>query len=207
VSLEPRPGATFEGLDNVPVRAVEGFAQTEEQEVLPQGWSIGAARTARRLAGGLGAGPETGMRLSLIVDGHVRTTIDVTRRSRVHLDRALQVRRESIGSVTGAIDSISVHKKPYAGLWSGRGGTRVLVDLPTEGLVNEAREALGKNAVVRGRIRRNGAGQILSLKASSIEIISASAEAPPLSSIVGAAPDLANGLDPLAYLEAMCDQA
>ncbi|WP_326555146.1 hypothetical protein [Micromonospora sp. NBC_01813] len=116
--LEPGPGATYDELDALNVRAVDGFEQVEGAELLPDGWGVNAARTARRLAGRLGATPDTGMRLSLIVDGQVSKTVAVTRRASVNLDRALKVRRESIGSVSGSIDSMSVRTKPS--LVSGR---------------------------------------------------------------------------------------
>lgn len=199
--LEPRPGVSFADLDQIPARAVEGFARTEEEERLPDGWSIHAARKARTLARHFGATPEGGMRLSLLVNGKPEKTIFVTRRSAVNLDRALQVRRESIGSVTGKIDSMSVHQKPYAGLWSSRGGRRILVDLSTPELVEAARAALGLNVVVRGRIRRNDAGQILVLRAASIEAMPEVSQ--PMSDLVGADPNLTGGQDPLTYLEGL----
>lgn len=200
--LEPRPGATFADLERIEARAFTGFSLTEESELLPDGWSVNAARKARQLASGLGTMPDTGMRLALIVDGERRGVVDVTHRTAVNLRRAMQVRRESIGSVTGAIDSMSVHKKPVAGLWSIRGGRRITVDLSTD-LVARALEVLGRQVTVRGRIRRNAAGQILGVRASSIEVARDPADAPPLASFVGAIPDLTGGLDPAAYLEAI----
>jgi hypothetical protein len=126
----------------------------------------------------------------------------------VNLERALQVRRESIGSVTGSIDSMSVHGKPVAGLWSVHGGTRIIVQLPSEELVAQARASLGAGrVVVRGRFRRNAADQIIELRAASIEIEPSQADAPPLASLVGADPDITGGLEPMAYLEAVREQA
>ncbi|RLK13338.1 hypothetical protein DER29_4356 [Micromonospora sp. M71_S20] len=188
-------------MDEVPVRTVEGFLQAEDSEIVPDGWSVTAARKARALTRHLGVTEQSGMRLSLLVDGQPKKTILVTRRSSVNLTRALQIRRESIGSVTGRIDSMSVHKKPYAGLWAQRGGRRIQVDLPTEELVDAAREVLGKNVNVRGRIRRNDAGQILLLRASSIEPLPEATQ--PLADLVGAYPDLTGGLDPVTYLEGL----
>jgi|GEM_PF-2848067 len=204
--LEPGPGATYDELDALNVRAVDGFEQVEGAELLPDGWGVNAARTARRLAGRLGATPDTGMKLSLIVDGQVRKSVAVTRRASVNLDRALKVRRESIGSVSGSIDSMSVRTKPFLGLWSPRGEGRIKVDLPPQ-LVEAAKQALGHNAAVRGRIKRNAAGQILGMRATSIEILPAVADAPPLLGLVGADQDLTGGLSPLAYLEEVREQA
>ncbi|MEH0823429.1 MULTISPECIES: hypothetical protein [unclassified Micromonospora] len=199
--LEPRPGGSFDAMDEVPVRAVDGFLQAEEEEIVPDGWSVTAARKARALTRHFGVTEQSGMRLSLIVDGLPKKTILVTRRSSVHLTRALQIRRESIGSVTGRIDSMSVHKKPYAGLWAKRGGRRIQVDLPSDDLVDVARDALGKDVTVRGRIRRNDAGQILLLRASSIEPLPEATE--PLVELAGAFPDLTGGQDPVTYLEGL----
>jgi hypothetical protein len=204
--LRPGPGTTYDDLDAVNVRAVDGFAQVEDAEVLPEGRSICAARTARKLAGRLGATSDTGMRLSLIVDGKTRKTVEITRRSAVNLDRALQVRRESIGSITGSIDSMSVHKKPFLGLWSPRGGGRIRVEIPPN-LVDSAREALGRRATVRGRIRRNASGQILNVRASRIDVLPPVDEAPPLSHMTGRLPWLTTGADPLSFLEAAREQA
>ncbi|HZN17884.1 MAG TPA: hypothetical protein VFB84_06790 [Micromonosporaceae bacterium] len=201
--LEPRPGASFDDLDQVPLRAVEGFARVEDEERLPDGWSVDAARKARTLAAHFGATPETGMRLALLVNGEQRTAVHVTRRAAVNLSRALQVRRESIGSLTGRIDSMSLHAKPYAGLWRVRGGNRVIIELPNGDLVEQARHALGQRVQVHGRISRNEAGQILHLRATTIEVLPDESYAPPLTHLVGADPDITGGMEPVQYLEAL----
>jgi hypothetical protein len=111
--------------------------------------------------------------------------------------------RLSIGSVTGSLDSISLRRRPHAGLWTTRGARRVRVELPDDELVAAARVALGALVVVRGVLRRDDAGRVLSVWASHVEVLSPLDEAAPLTDMVGAIPGMTGGLDPVAYVEAV----
>lgn len=78
--LELRCGATWEELDRVAQRAVQGFAEADARESVPAGWTPEAAIPAAGLAKGLGDTVDAGMRLTLISGGKVIQEVDVTRR-------------------------------------------------------------------------------------------------------------------------------
>lgn len=197
--LELRRGATWEDLDRVAQRAVQGFAEAEAQESVPAGWTPEAAIPAAGLAKGLGATVDAGMRLTLISGGKAVQEVDVTRRAARNLHAALKVRRESIGSVTGTVGSITVHGRNRAGLWADRDDARVLVTF-TDEQTPMIREALGDRVLVRGRLRRNSNGQLIGVTMRDLEPLS-SAEAAPLGSLTGLAPDLTGGQTTREYLQ------
>ncbi len=67
------------------------------------------------------------MVLTLLIDGEARRTVEVTHQTALNATAALQARRISLGSVIGTLDSVSVHRRKRAGLWTARDGRRVEV--------------------------------------------------------------------------------
>lgn len=198
--LEPRGGANFEALERVPEMAVEGFERVEATPRVPDGWSDQALRKAQAATKNLGAGAARAMVLTLLVDGRAKRTVEITHRASVNLRTARKVRYSSLGSVIGTLDSVSVHGRNRAGLWTDRGGRRVEVAFGG-GQQEEIASMLGRRVEIWGRLSRNSDDQALSVQARRITPLRSASEARPLSELRGIAPDLTAGEQVGEYLE------
>ncbi|MET8359350.1 hypothetical protein ABZ422_18275 [Micromonospora zamorensis] len=195
----PKRGATTIILDQVADMAVQGFAVAEEQDGLPPGWDLRAASAGAELAQLLGLLSADGMKLELLEQGRIASEVTVTRHAAEHLQAALRVRRESIGSLIGRLDAISVHQRREAGLWLERTGLRVAVNFSAQD-TEQVSAALGQRVEIVGRITRDIDGNVMSIKLRSIQPLPAGHETPPLTDLVGLDPDVTEGLDPADYL-------
>jgi len=197
--LEARGPATPEVLDRVALKLVTGFADVETTSAIPDGWSPDAANRAKSVADGLRGDLAEGLHLTLVTDSEAAPgpTARVSRQASAHLKEALSVRQESIGSVSGVIGSVNVHRRNVAGLWPERGGARLEVIFEDQDL-DGIRDALGHRVLVAGRLKRNGVGQVVRLAMRSIERLPEQAE--PLHRLYRMDPTLTGDLSTLEYL-------
>jgi hypothetical protein len=159
-----------------------------------------AAKPAGLLARDLGTTASTGMRLRLLVDGRPVREVEVTRRAANHLEVAVKVRRESVGSIIGTIGSITVKGRNVAGLWPDRGGPRVQLWF-TDEQMPVLRDALSSRVQVSGLIRRNMAGQAIGVTVRRLECLPSYGEGKPVTGIVGLAPSLTGDRSTLDFLD------
>lgn len=199
-SLEPRGGASFSDLDKVPELFVVGFEDVEASARVPKGWSTGAVREAARATRNLGEDAAHAMVLTLLVDGEPTRSVEVTHRASANAKAAVKARSTSLGSVIGTLDSISVHKRKRAGLWTARGGRRVEVKFDDEHLDNVAL-LLGRRVEVWGRLSRNSDDQVLSVQARRFITLQQPDEGRRLADLRGIAPNLTGGAGVDVYLE------
>lgn len=192
--------STWGDLDRVVLRVVEGFAEAEEHEAIPAGWTPEAATPAERVCRHLGTTIDSGMRLTVIEGGRETKHAEVTRRVQANLRAAKKVRRETIGSVTGFLGSLNVRGTGTAGVWLDRGGQRVTVKFDRDRL-EELRPWIGRRVEVRGRLSRNAGDQILRVRMSHVEPLPSVEESPALTGLVGAAPGITGGLSIREHLE------
>ncbi|TDU89185.1 hypothetical protein EV138_2745 [Kribbella voronezhensis] len=193
-------------LDVAALRLVKGFAVAETEDVIPEGWTPTAVRRGRTLANGLKHHLPDGVTLTLVRNGEPVPdvpTARVTSEVAVHLKNALDVRQESIGSVVGMIGSINIHRRSVAGLWPERGGSRLEVTFNAEDL-DAVRAALGQRVLVAGRLKRNGAGQIVRLDMRTLELLPTDHES--LRELYGLDRELTDGLSSLEYLRTVSDK-
>lgn len=197
--LEARGPATAEVLDKVVLKLVTGFAEAETSSAIPDGWSPDAAKRAKTVADGLRGDLSEGLVLRLVSDSRSEPmpSATVSRRASEHLKEALSIRQESIGSVSGIIGSVNVHRRNVAGLWPERGGARLEVTFENRDL-DRIRDALGHRVLVAGRLKRNGVGQVVRMSMRTIERLPEQAEA--LHRMYGLDPTLTGDLSTLSYL-------
>jgi hypothetical protein len=195
----PKRGATSSTLADVAARAVAGLAAAEAHEGLPEHWDRHAGATGADLAQMLGLLPSDGLQVELLTDGKPVRAVRVTRHAGEHLRSGLQVRRQSIGSVIGRLETASLHEKREAGLWLERGRDRVAVQFRDD-QVDVIRGAWGKRVEVAGRVTRDVDGRPLSVKMTSLEILPDTGQGRPLTELVGLDPSLTGGRDPQDYL-------
>ena len=194
-----RRGATVATLGRVAGVAVDGFAEAEEREGLPEGWDGRTAAVGADLARMLGLLNTDGMILELLDDDRVIRNVTVTRHAAEHLNAALQERRHSIGSLIGRLDTISVHQRPLAGLWHERSGERVQV-IFDQAQTDQVTAALGKRVEVAGRITRTLDDRLVDIRMRSVEVLPDIGEGPRLTDLAGLDPDFTGGIDPEEYL-------
>lgn len=195
----PQRGASSALLDDVAAWTVDGFAVAEEQSGLPPRWDHSAADTGAHLAHLLGLLPSDGMRVELLRDGQSVREVVVTRRAEEHLRAGLKERRHSIGSAIGRLDTATLHDRREATLWLERTGERVKV-LFGDDQIDLIRQAWGKRVEVSGRLTRDAADRLFSVRMRSLEILREAGDGPPLAGLVGLDPHLTGGRTPEEHL-------
>lgn len=200
--LEPRGGADFTTLDHLPEVFVAGFEDVESSPRVPAGWNTHAVREAERATRRLGVDAAHAMVLTLLVDGEPRRSVEVTHRAATNARTAIKARFNSVGSVIGTLDSVSVHRRRRAGLWTARDGRRVEIGFGTEHLDDMAK-LLGQRVEVWGRLARNADDQVLSVQARRFIGLKQPDEGRRLAELRGIAPNLTGGEDVDRYLEGL----
>jgi hypothetical protein len=193
----PKPGATTDLLTEVMSSFVDGFDEAERAVGVPERWSREAALTGADLAQLLGYGSSEGVKLELLRDGAPVRDVLVTRVSAEHLRSGMQVRRASIGALTGRLDSVQGHRELSATLWPDGAGPSVRIRF-VQSQEELIRSAWRRRVMVRGRIERDVLARPIQMRMQSLEILSD--YAPPLSALVGIDPLMTGGLDPHDYL-------
>lgn len=164
--IEPRGGADWEHISRATLALVDGFAKAGAEKVLPAGWGEEAATLGAKTAEHLGLTADRAMVLNVYEDGREVRTAEVTHRQAVNLRAASRTRLSSLGSVTGTLASANT-RRGLAGLWTDLDDRRVIVRLGST-LSAEIGKHLPSRVQVRGELSRNGAGQLLSVKAEEI---------------------------------------
>ncbi len=189
-------GATSVTIKELAGTTIMGLATAEDQEGLPSGWTLQAARSGADLAQLLGLVVSDGMVVELLEDGEPRgPRAMVTRQAAENLAAAVRTRRHSIGSVVGRLDAISVHGRREAGLWHERTGDRIAVTFDSS-QTDEIRSALGERVEVAGRLTRDAEDRPVSVKMRSLDVL----QGAPVTDLIGLDPNLTGGMDPVDYL-------
>ncbi len=197
--LEPRGGADFPMLEHVPELAIAGFEAVERTPRVPDSWNTRIVLEAERATRHLGTDSAHALVLTLLVDGEERRSVEVTRRASTNARTAIKARSSSLGSVIGTLDSVSVHKRKRAGLWTAR-GRRVDLRFDAEGQ-EEVASLLGQRVEVWGRLSRNLDDDVLSIQARRFFGLQQPGQGRRLADLRGIAPGLTGGQDVDLYLE------
>lgn len=193
----PRTGTTPDEFEYLFATIVSGFAEAERHDGVPDLWSADAAAVAADLAKLLSTRDDEALKLEVLTDGIVIAAVNVTRQAERHLRAGLSRRQHSIGSVVGKLASASMADGLEAGLWPEAGGPRVAVRFDEEH-IDRVRSAWGRRVEVSGRLERDAADRPVRVKLRNIEVLSE--ESPPLTDLIGIAPNLTGGLDADEYL-------
>lgn len=105
-----------------------------------------------------------------------------------------------IGSVSGTLESLTVHAKREASLYNDFDKRRVVVSF-SEADYPRVHAALRKRIEVYGVLQEDNAGRPLRIRLQDMEVLPQDDDLPTLSSLVGSMPDLTGGLSPEEYLE------
>jgi hypothetical protein len=112
----------------------------------------------------------------------------------------MEPRFESVGSVVGNLDSISIHSGTEFRVWDEFSGYAVTCRFPKE-LFDKVKEALGHRVLAFGLVKANYIGQKRLVMLEGLEPYPKEAELPTIEEMSGLVDDLTGGLSLKDYLE------
>ena len=107
---------------------------------------------------------------------------------------------ESIGSIVGSLDAISVHRGNEFRVWEELEARPVTCKFPTN-LLDQAKQSLGSRVLVYGEVRSNSQGQHISVVVHGIESYAEDIDLPTIEQMSGIIDDFTNGLTLGEYIE------
>lgn len=110
-----------------------------------------------------------------------------------------RARQRTIGSVVGQLDSVNVHGKREASLWSELDRRRVVVTFP-EAAWPQVHAAMRRRVEVFGVVTEDADGRPERIRLQELEVLPGDDELPTLSSVFGTV-DLPEGVTPEQHLE------
>lgn len=198
VAGEPRATETAERS----VRTVlDGLSTLREHAIMPTAFSEGMVRKVRTLAQTL---ERHGVRdISIGAQTGATTFEDISVDEVIgrHAEQALRTSSESLGSVEGVFDRLYLRdRRREAGLIDEVTGVAVNCTFPKE-MTHRIQEALLSKVVAWGVLRRNAAGQKLSLAIEDFETIGDPGPIEPVENFVGIFPeDWTGGRDSVEWV-------
>jgi len=116
----------------------------------------------------------------------------------------VEPRYESIGSLVGSLDSITVHSGNEFRVWNEVTGFAVRCRFSSE-MMSQVKDLLGRRVVVHGSIRSNERGQPTSVEVKDFETYPEESELPAIEEMSGLVDDFTDGMPLKDYLEAIRD--
>lgn len=116
------------------------------------------------------------------------------------IESLIDVTYESIGSVVGNLDSISVHRGNEFRVWEELEARPVTCRFPPE-LLEQAKQSLGSRVLVYGDVKSNSRGQRMSVIVQGIDPYPADIGLPTIEQMSGIIGDFTNGLSLGEYIE------
>jgi len=177
-------------------KLIDGIEAVQEQAVVPEGWTKQAAQLIAEVAKMFRPGYAPGLKLRETAELH---EVFVTRAVGDNLTSALSVRQVSIGSVTGRLETMTVHLRDAATLWIEGTKSRAEVKL-TPDQVDEVTRAFKRRVVVTGKITRNGLGDLVSIRMTSLRVLPEPGQEGQLTDLIGLDPNFTDGQSAVDYV-------
>lgn len=176
---------------------VEGLRTVEMRPIVPPSFPEQSMRRLKQLGNVMGRNGAKGFRAVKLESGgelvSARVEARLTRQAAINAKEALSPRYTADGSVVGRLDVISVHKGQQFTIYDEI-DRRPVKGSFSEALLGNVKEALSRRVIATGIIRRNGAGQMISILVETLEILPADHQLPTVGDLVGSDPDFTNGL-------------
>lgn len=202
VLIAPPIAAPQEGEDAFE-RIVSGLAEAEQGENVPDDWNGRLVRDARDML----AAAADGIDLTILNGTDEVRHVRVTEAAHRHLDAILRTgSRDSIGSVVGRLESVSVHDRRRARLWPANHGPSVEVRFD-EAHLSLISESIGARVEAYGRLRRNRFDEIEYLTLRGLDVLPDADDSPPPVGLAGLDPGITGGKPAADYLREMRGQA
>ncbi|KZB86363.1 hypothetical protein [Amycolatopsis regifaucium] len=198
-ALDMPPGIDADSVDAMFQALVRGIHVTETAIQVPSGWNAAAVDAALKASDALSSATAAGTEIGLVHDDSSRVVL--TAQTAKNL-KALRVRRSSIGSVIGHLESLTLHQKRECAIWTDRRGERVVVKFGPEQQLS-VQQAMGKRVQARGVLQRDYRGRPMVLDLAALEILPEPDQGRLLSEAAGEFPDFTGGVSVRAYLESV----
>lgn len=149
-----------------------GMALIAERAEKPAYFTDNALRKAQQLRSLVRGNGIT--RIELRVDG---TAVEISHDLAAHAAELVEGKLETIGSVEGTLETISVHGQPYFNVFDAVTGRPIRCHFP-QNMLERAKSALGKRVLVRGMIHAVPDGKRASMRAREVEVLPDGSELP-----------------------------
>lgn len=181
--------------------SVEALRIAEGGEYLPPYLSDTGLNTLELLAAGLGKNGATGLDIEhLEQQSHAHVSKDVAQ----HVKRLRVPAVRAIGSVTGRLEAISLHRSPRFSVYDAV--TKRAVNCAFAATALEAvKEALGRRVNVSGIVVRNSKGQPLRVERANLSVLPLDTDLPSTDDFVGHDPHFTGNLGTGEYLRQLHD--
>jgi hypothetical protein len=123
--------------------------------------------------------------------------VEITRQSALNLEKLILVAAESLGSVEGTLEDISIHKGNHFVVYEAITGKGVRVKFPSIDLIGKAKEYLGSRVRVSGILFRNAKNEPVQLviqDTSGLKVFGSDLEIRDLKELGGSDPDFTGDL-------------
>ncbi|MCY4367637.1 MAG: hypothetical protein OXE17_15640 [Chloroflexi bacterium] len=176
---------------------IGGLRELSEGKRLPY-YSDSAIRNALRLARLHSPNKRSGLRLiQVFSDSH---QVDLGPHTVEGIQSLTEFSYESVGSVVGNLDSISVHRGNEFRVWEELEARPVTCRFPPA-ILEQAKQALGNRVLVSGNVRSNSHGQHTSVLVHGIELYPEDSELPTIEQMSGIVDDFTGGISLGDYIE------
>jgi hypothetical protein len=139
------------------------------------------------------------------VNGKPKQEGEISPRTLRNIQELTGPKYSGYGSVTGSLESISVHKGSEFRIWDKQTGKPVRCYFGSD-YENRVKEFLRKDVIVTGEMLKNNAGMPLSVKVDDLEPAPAPVELLPVEQLSGIIRDFTGGLSLKEYLEHSDDE-
>lgn len=181
----PRSGKHEDTSEQVAIHFVKGLVAVEREASVPPYFSEEALLNVERLAGQLGRRGAMGFGAEI----GVKTKAQITRQAAVNAGQAIKPKFIAVGSVTGMLEAISLHKKPTFNVYDTLTGAAVKCDFDRDVYLESVKQALGHRVRANGIISRNANGNALRLTIQGLEILPDDSKLASISEVYGIDPD------------------
>lgn len=197
IAFRGRSHTDAENLVRIEQTCMRGLVQLSKGERLPH-YSDSAIRNALRLARLHNLKRRDGLRLIQVFSDTQQ--IELGPHTVKGIESLTNVTYESIGSVVGNLDSISVHRGNEFRVWEEQEAHAVTCRFPSD-LLEQAKQALGSRVLVYGDVKSNSRGQRMSVMVHGIEPYPRDFDLPSIEQMSGIIDNFTNGLSIGEYIE------
>lgn len=142
---------------------IEGLRVLQEGKNLPPIFSEAALNATKRLA-------RIQEGIKAVKVRHKKETIQITERLAVNIEELVSRTYESVGSIEGALEMVTIHSQRYFRVYEPVHGRGVVCYFPAE-LLETVKASLGGRVVVSGRLRSDQLGKPESITVADLRAL------------------------------------
>jgi hypothetical protein len=194
-------GSVLPNIDHSPeiiAAVISGIELLERTAERPPAYSDKTLENLKKLA-------EQRKRLSEIAVSSNGRSVEVRPIILDSIDRLTGNRFESLGSVVGSLDSITIHRGSEFRVWNEFGGKPVTCRFSGDEMLLEIKGHLGKRVLVYGNMRYNSLGEPYLIQVDGLDSYPEVSELPTIERMSGRVRGITDGLSLGEYLKELRD--